>query len=680
MKKPMLCFAVFCVFFLFFLLGCNPLAAQSEVSGWGNLRGIRVGGQLVAFSTAVGVYNTNFSRLTLSQREGPISTSRYVRNANSVTVGERLQYGSRRGAANQAAGFGRRRGGGDGFNYTMIYTDSAPGTCDVALRVTSTTNQTIGGVYYFVVLPSGDFADGAVQLLGKESAPASLKTTNSQGLYLSGSGAGIRVSGKDHEQVEVSFGQELPVVVQPARSGAANIQVYFPIAVGDTTAGQVMESHFTIKASGDVEAGPVTVTIDPSKPGRIFDGMGGNYRIQSPRDPAFIEYIMDHMRVAYGRVALPWNMWQPEENSPPPLLAADGGSTAPPAAGTRGVGMNSIASAMEITRKLASQNIPMIISCWFPPRWAVLTNGPSGGQSGQRLDPAKWDAICKSIGSYLVYLRSHCGAEPQYFSFNESNIGIDVRQSPEDHDEAIKKLGAYFKSIGLKTRMLLGDTGDALPVNFIQVALNDPDAAQYIGAVSFHSWRGATDEQYQKWADAASRLGVPLFDAEGGNDAQASSYPNIFRESWYSLDEAAEYVRIMRICQPESILEWQLTENYSVVKTDGSGAFQPTQRFYNLKQLNLAPAGSSWIPAQSSSGLVLPAACLDPSRGVCTVHLVNNGASRPVTLAGLPAAVTQMSVYVTDETRGMEKLEPVAVKNGSTQFTLQRQTLTTLIN
>ena len=87
-----------------------------------------------------------------------------------------------------------------------------------------------------------------MQLLGKESAPASLKTTNSQGLYLSGSGAGIRVSGKDHEQVEVSFGQELPVVVQPARSGAANIQVYFPIAVGDTTAGQVMESRFTIKA------------------------------------------------------------------------------------------------------------------------------------------------------------------------------------------------------------------------------------------------------------------------------------------------------------------------------------------------------------------------------------------------------------------------------------------------
>jgi hypothetical protein len=59
---------------------------------------------------------------------------------------------------------------------------------------------------------------------------------------------------------------------------------------------------------------------------------------------------------------------------------------------------------------------------------------------------------------------------------------------------------------------------------------------------------------------------------------------------------------------------------------------------------------------------------------------VNNGTSRPVTLSGLPASVTQMSFYVTDEKRGMEKLEPVSVRNGSARFTLPGQTLTTLIN
>ena len=697
-----------------------------------------------------------FPKLTLSQREGPTRTSQYVRSNNAVTVGASLQYGAGgarrdvgpRGATNVAAGtnnigatnlpgdpgrrggFGGRGGGGSGFNYTITYTDSAPGTCDVNLRLTSTADQTIGGIYYFLVLPFDTFSGGGVRLLSNAAPPLEqLKTTNApfqtmteqfgrdfaegrvalaltppqyytHGVYLFAGGLGICLTGKNHEEVQVDFGKGLvrDMVVQQAPTGsnpaARDIQVYFPIAVGNTTAGQVFESHFTLKASGDVESGPVTVTIDPSKPGRTFDGMGGNYRIQSPRDAQVIQYIMDNMRVAYGRVAMPWNTWQPQENSPPPLLAAESAAepparatNTPPARGGRGanVGMNSIAPAMEIAGKLAKQNIPMIISCWFPPSWAVLSNGAGGGRGGggargQRLDPAKWDAICKSIGSYLLYLRSHYGAEPQYFSFNESNIGINVLQSPEEHAEAIKKLGAYFKSIGLKTRLLLGDTGDALPAGFIQPALNDPEAVQYIGAISFHSWRGATDAQYQKWADAAVRLGVPLFDAEGGNDAQASTYPNVFQEGWYALDEAAEYARIMRVCQPESILEWQLTQDYSVLKSDPAGDLLPTQRFYNLKQFNLAPAGSAWAPAQSSSGLVLAAACVDPSRAVYTVHLVNNGASRPVTLFGLPPSVTRMSVCVTDEKRGLEKLEPVGVKNGSAQFTLPGRTLTTLVN
>ena len=738
MKRLTICFSAL----LFVCLCSNRVAGQAEVTGWGNLRGIRVGGQLVAFTTEVGIYNPDFTQVVMSQREGPLRTSQFLRNSNSVTVGESLQYGSPgasgaaapRGAANAAAtnasgatnmagGPGRRggiggfggggggfgRGGGGGFSYTMTYTDTAPGTCDVNIRLTSAADQTIAGIYYFLDFPSEVFADGTARVFDFPiSGPFPLKTPDATGRYLARSVPEIHLIGKNHQEVKVFWGKALPVVVQQASAShnpnvaADFIEVYFPIAVGNTTAGQVIETHFTITASGDVETGPVTVTVDPSKPDRSFDGMGGNFRIQSPRDAQVIQNNLDNMRVAFGRVAMPWNVWQPEENSPPPMLAGEGaaqppatGAAAPPDRGGRGfggggggAGMNSIPSAMEIAQKLAKQNIPMIISCWSPPSWAVLSNGArggrggggAGGERGQHLDPAKWDAICKSIGSYLVYLRDHYGAEPRYFSFNESDLGINVHQTPEEHDQAIKKLGAYFKSIGLKTRMLLGDTSDAIPASFIQPALNDPEAVPYIGAISFHSWRGATDAQYQKWTDASVKLGLPLFDAEGGNDAQASGYPNVFREQWYALDEAAEYIRIMRICHPESILEWQLTQDYSVLKTDAGGALQPAQRFFNLKQYNLTPAGSAWIPAQSSSGLVLPAACLDAAHGVCTVHLVNNGASRPVTLAGLPAAVTQMSVYVTDDKRGLEKLEPLPVKNGSAQFTLQAQTLTTLIN
>jgi hypothetical protein len=232
----------------------------------------------------------------------------------------------------------------------------------------------------------------------------------------------------------------------------------------------------------------------------------------------------------------------------------------------------------------------------------------------------------------------------------------------------------------LKTKMLLGDTGDVPPINFIQAALNDPEAVPYIGAISFHSWRGATDEQYQKWADVAQRLGVPLIDAEGGNDAQAAGYSTIFREKWYALDEAAEYVRIMRICQPKAILEWQLTENYSVLSTDSNGALHTTQRFYNLKQFNLAPAGSVWISATSNNPLVLPAAFVEQDKGIYTIHLVNNGASRQVTITGLPSSITTMNVFITNKDQGMAQTDSIKFNNGSAQFKLDGESLTTLIN
>src|SRR5208283_4689602 len=102
MRRLTVCFSAL----LFVCLCSNRVAAQAEVTGWGNLRGIRVGGQLVAFTTEVGIYNPDFSQATMSQREGPLSTSQYLRNSNSVTVGENLQYGpagARSGAAPRGA-------------------------------------------------------------------------------------------------------------------------------------------------------------------------------------------------------------------------------------------------------------------------------------------------------------------------------------------------------------------------------------------------------------------------------------------------------------------------------------------------------------------------------------------------------------------------------------------------
>src|SRR5690606_33221291 len=111
---------------------------------------------------------------------------------------------------------------------------------------------------------------------------------------------------------------------------------------------------------------------------------------------------------------------------------------------------------------------------------------------GNRLDLSKKDQIYASLTSYVKYLKEEYGVETVMFSFNESDLGIDVRQTAEEHNDLIRELGQQFREAGLATEFLLGDTADANGWDFTTPASKDPEAIPYIGGVSFHSWRGYT--------------------------------------------------------------------------------------------------------------------------------------------------------------------------------------------
>jgi hypothetical protein len=284
-------------------------------------------------------------------------------------------------------------------------------------------------------------------------------------------------------------------------------------------------------------------------------------------------------------------------------------------------------------------------------------------------------------------MKNTYGAEPVLFSFNESEMGVDVRQTAAEHCTQIRKLGAYFASLGLATRMLLGDTGNAQGIKFIDVAVEDPEAMKYVTAISFHSWRGGSDQLLASWGQAAKRLNLPLLVAEAGTDPSAYSNPKLLQSPGYSLDEITLYIRICALCQPESIIQWQLTADYSLLAgyTAGRGGGgenpspQPTQRFWNLKQLGSTPAGSFYLPIACDVSAVACAAFGDIANGVYAVHLVNNGATRPAMLAGLPANLKELRVYVTDSQRGMKEGDRIPVAEGTAQFTLDTTSYATLI-
>jgi hypothetical protein len=111
-----------------------------------------------------------------------------------------------------------------------------------------------------------------------------------------------------------------------------------------------------------------------------------------------------------------------------------------------------------------------------------------------------------------------------------------------------------------------------------------------------------------------------------------------------------------------------------------NGPLRPTQRFWNLKQLGATPAGSFWMPVSGDSPNISCAAAGEIAKGIYSIHLVNNGATREVTVTGIPELVKSFNMYVTDASRGMEKIKRVTVVNGKADFTLEAQTYTSLIN
>jgi len=421
-----------------------------------------------------------------------------------------------------------------------------------------------------------------------------------------------------------------------------------------------LEALLTVDGTRHTET--AHIVLDLSKPGSRFAGFGGNFRIQNPKkDPEVIDYCLKNMRVAMGRVEFPWASWD------------KGGKDDP-----------HVVESARMAARLKAAGMPLVVSCWFPPEWALVPGQQrrSGGVAALRLDATKQDSIYESMISYLHFLKNDYGVEADYFSFNESDIGIDVLHTPQEHCDFIKSFGAALARHHLPTKMLLGDNSDATTIDFIQPALKDKDAHKYIGAVSFHSWRGCDDTTLRRWHDVVQSINVPLIVGEGSTDAAAWRYPAIFKEPTFALYEINLYMRLCAICQPLSILQWQLTADFSLLQGNGilgdDGALRPTQRFHNLRQLAMTPADAFSVPLAADKENVNTAAFYNKARGEGALHVVNNGAACKAEISGLPASVSRAVVFVTNANQNAEE-QSVNVSRGKVTVDMPSESFVTVL-
>ncbi len=471
---------------------------------------------------------------------------------------------------------------------------------------------------------------------------------------LSGETRSLALRSSTGKELAASFDRALPVRIEDrwdrnGRNWVAAIEFHH----GALAAGEIARLDLTLRLSGASDNAPAHLTLAPHEKRYKLHGFGGNYcfGIESP----VTQFTLKNLRVAWARTEMSLVRWAP-------------GGMANDTPDSR------LRHEFELMRQLSQMHIPYAASVWQLPEEFYADPAPKPHRQEKRHIPdEKWPAVVDAIGSYLSYAKEHYGAEPDLFSFNEANIGIDVLLTPEEHRDAIKRIGAHLEKLGLKTRMLLGDvSGPRDTHEYALAAANDAEAMRYVGAVGVHSWGGASPAQYQAWGDLAEWLNLPLLVSELGVDAGAY-HGKVYDSFRYGLREVEMYQQLLLYARPQGTMQWEFTGDYGTVRDD----LQPTARFWFVKQFtDLTPWDSDALGTSSDRASVLFTAFAAGTD--YTLHISNLGAEREIAIEGIPDGVPALRQVVTSAADSFRKLDPVPVESGRVRLRAPARSLVTL--
>ena len=449
-----------------------------------------------------------------------------------------------------------------------------------------------------------------------------------------------------HSRLEIVLDHERAVTIEDVwRKGWRADERFFRVRVrveaGPIEAGSVARfgAKFQLEAGMVVE--PVQVEVDASKPLFAFDGFGGNYCFgtQSP----VADFMLKELHNAWARFEFKGGPWDRERDNPGPALRRD----------------------FELMQRVEQMGIPWVLSLWrLPERYYSDPNQKTPGSFNRQISEERWPEFLDLLGSYLLHLKGNYGAEPDFYSFNEPDLGVDIGFTPESHREMVKRIGEHLESLGLNTKLLLGDTANPRDTHlYVLPTAADAEAMRYVGAVSFHSWFGGSPAQYRAWRDVGRWLGVPLIVGEAGTDP-GSWKGRIYDSYAYGLGEMRQYHELLRDAQPASLLFWEFTEDYGLAFPDADGKVVPTSRFWLMKHFtNLTPLKCEGIASSSDQADVFVSAFRKDDAVV--VHILNTGAEREATIAGLGGGkwkrVTTTETVDWEETALVDASGPLAL-------------------
>jgi O-glycosyl hydrolase len=535
------------------------------------------------------------------------------------------------------------------------------------------------GVFFWIDVPANIFAGGSYRTgaaAGAAPASGTLPVEFAEPYHLCNAVTDklILTDRTGKSELTIELGTTGHLLLQDARKWAQHFSVLVDVHAGQLPKGATARQRITLSTKGEIESKPAALTVDTSKVRYSITGVGGNYcfNIESP----VTRYTLDNLKVAFARTEMTLEQWEPQNDNDDPAAPDWKALVAADKPGSR------LRNEFEIMAELARKKIPFSATIWRLPAW-LYTKPPTKENMNNRFAPEQWPEVLECIATYLQYAKEKYAAEADYFSFNEPNIGCRVAFNAEEHRDAVKRIGAHLASKGLKTKMLLGDVaGPRDTIKYVLPVTQDAEALKYAGAVSFHSWGGATPQQYNAWGDLAEKLKLPLIIAEAGVDPGAWNGAR-YRTFEYGVREVQHYQELFLHARPQAVLLWEFTGDYALLnenRFDRSKVLL-TERFCFQKHwCDLIPAGSEALTTTSDNPDVLLTAFRFTNAGGpgFSFHLANVKWARPVTVTGLPAGVKTLNAVRTSRGEMFARLEPIPVTDGKCTLDLAGQSLTTL--
>jgi len=365
--------------------------------------------------------------------------------------------------------------------------------------------------------------------------------------------------------------------------------------------------------------GKVSVSIPWGKVRQTMRGFGGNfcqprYGSTSAMDSVGT-YVLNNLKVTDARIGIPLNDFSPSE-------------------GNFNVG-GTVRASYEAMRIFKQRKMPIVASVWEPPRW--LTGG-NREQNGTSIPPEMLDSFIRIVGAYLQTSKTEYGVEPEYFSFNEPDLGINVKLTAGEMVEFIRRAKAEFQRRGLKTRFIVADTANGTNLyDYARPTLEAKDIQSVLGPIAFHSWDAlsASDEAYTRIAELARKHKRPVWCLEAGHDPQLWQKPN----PWASWDNAFRlamaYERTLRLTEAELMSYWTYQDNYPLV--DGK-TNRPYAAFHVMKQMEgVFAKGAKVVRPDRLPNELRILGTSGPKRNQRNFLAINPIGAGEVTVSGLPA-------------------------------------------